>query len=336
MFPIGDNLVWTKYGLRRVREIERGYYILGIDRKGYPIWSEISSSPSLKTKHRELIHIILDRGEIIVAPSCKLCQRERVVQAAKIECGDKLEVLSDPKCILKELKKTPTNHLEEIKLGKYGAIPLTEETGYLLGILLQRTDVPALWSEGSMIIRVPRGNVDWAMRRLKEVIHDFSLTAVRDGHNWSFIEFRSDVTKLIPYLPRTEDIVANVLKSHYSILHSFVKGFIDMRSIVLEEHRRIVTTMEEIELRKLLYNVFFLYSVDCITTLGRHQRDQICYIEVSSSDLALFEKGKICARTLNAWTEVKGVYRIRGNMYAFPRSEKIYWSPVIDLVLLAA
>ena len=336
MFLIGNNLVWTKHGLRRVKDVKSGYKVLGIDRKGYSVWSRLRSAPLLKSKKERLIHIILDRSEIIVAPTCELCGRRGILRAEEVKEEEKLEVFSDRKYISKELEKTQTGPVEEIHMKRRGLVPLTVEMGYLLGILSQHTKVPALWSTGTVIIKVPKGGAEWTTQRLKEAIHDFNLTAIREGRYWSFIEFRSDILNLIPHFPPLEMIIMKLLRSHYSVLHSFMKGFIDARSIMLEKSRRIITKMEEIELRKLLYNLFFIHSVRCSTNILKYRADrQICYIDVPSSDLTTFYKGKILSRAPSAWTKTKGIYKIKAEMYAFPRSEKIYWSPVIDLVLLA-
>jgi len=114
-----------------------------------------------------------------------------------------------------------------------------------------------------------------------------------------------------------------------------MKGLVDTRSVLLENRRRIVTKLEEIRLRKLLYNLFFIHSVRCFTTVVKYPDNHLCYIDIPSSDLTNFYERKTPSRTLSAWTKVKGVYQIKGEMYAFPRRKKIYWSPVIDLVLLA-
>ena len=336
MFLIGNNLVWTKHGLRRVKEVEGGYQILGIDRKGHPLWSKLDSSPVLKGKKELLIHMILDRSEIIVAPTCELCGREGILRAEEMKEGDKLEVFSDPKYISRELRKPPPDLVDKIYLKGYGAIPLTTEKGYLLGILSQCTKVPALWSTGVIIIRVPKDGAEWTTQRLKEVIHDFNLISIREGRYWDFIEFRSHIIDLVPHLPPLKTIITKVLRSHYSVLHGFIKGFIDARTVLLENSRRIVTKMEEIELRKLLYNLFFIHSIRCFTNVIRYRaKRQMCHIHVPFSDLNAFYKGKILSRALGAWTEIKEIYKIKEEMYAFPQSEKIYWSPVIDLVLLA-
>ena len=336
MFPIGNNLVWTKQGLRRVKEIKIGDQILGVDREGQPSWSKLNFPPMLKDKKKLLIHMILDRSEIIVAPTCELCGRERIVRAEEIREGDKLEVFSDPKYISKELKRSPPDLVDKIYMKEYGVIPLTSEEGYLLGILSQCTKVPALWSMGVMIIKVPRGGAKWAIQKLREVVHDFNPISIREGSYWDFIEFQSNIVNLVPHLPPLEIIITKALRCHYSVLHGFMKGFIDARSILLENCRRIVTKMEEIELRKLLYNLFFIHSVRCFTNVMRYRANgQICYIDVPFSDFSAFYEGKKLSRTLGAWTEIKGIHEIEGEMYAFPQSEKTYWSPVIDLVLLA-
>jgi len=334
MFLIGNNLVWTKEGLRRVNEVESGCQILGIDREGSPLWLELASPPLLKGKEELLIHIILDRGEIIVAPTCELCGRQGILRAEEIKEDDKLEFFSNPEYISKELEKT-SDFVHKIRIKGYGIVVLTIPDSYLLGILSQRTVVPAVWAAGAAIIKVPTGGVKWTIERLREIIDDFNVTSIREDHYWSYVEFRSRIVDLVQNYPPLETVISQVLRSNYPALHSFIRGFIDARSILLENGRRIVTRMEEIELRKLLYNLFFIHSVKCVTTLARYPYNHICYIDVSSSDLTNFYERKTPSTIQSAWSKVSGIYRIKEKMYAFPRSEKIYWSPVIDLLLLA-
>jgi hypothetical protein len=335
MFLIGNDFVWTKQGIRRIGDVENGNEILGIDREGNSLWLELNSPPLLRGKKELLIHIILDRSEIRVAPSCELCGPEGIIRAKELKQNDKLEIFSEPRYIFRELEKPATDFVDRIYIKGYGTVPLTVENGYLLGILSQHTVVPALWSTGSMIIKVPTGGAEWVAERLKTVVSDFKLVAIRGDRHWSCIEFKSSIVNLVQNFPSLKTIFSKVLRSNYTVLHSFLKGLVDIRSIPLENIRRVVTKLEEVELRKLLYNFFFIHSVRCFTTLVRYPEHNLCYIDIPSSDLANFYEKKNPSRTLSAWTNVKGIYRTRGEMYALPRSRKIYWSPVIDLVLLA-
>lgn len=335
MFLVGDNFVWTKQGLRRVNEVKSGHQVLGVDREGSPCWLELSSSPTLIGREKSMIHIILDRSEIKVAPTCELCGKEGILKAGQVEENDKLEVFSDPKYIYKELEKTSIDFIDKIYIKGYGVIPLTTQNSYLLGILSQRSVVPAIWSTGAAIIKMPTGGAEWTIERLKEVVHDFNLIAIRGDRRWSYLEFQSSIVDLVKKLPPLKTILSEVLRSNYSILHGFIKGFIDVRSILLENTRRIVTRIEEVELRKIMYNLFFIHSVRCFTSVAKYPDDHLCYIDVPFPDLISFYKRKPPSRTLSAWARVKEIYRIKGERYAFYQSKKIHWSPIMDLVLLA-
>lgn len=337
MFYIGNNFIWTKCGLRKVKEVRDEHQILGIDREGHSLWSTLRHPPLLKGKRKSLIHLILDNTEIIVAPTCELCGRRRTLQAADIKEGEKLEVFSDPECIYEALKKPSTDLVQRIYVKGYGDVPLTAKMAYLLGILSQHTVTPYLWSKGVVIVKVPKEGVEYAKQRLKETIDDCRITTVREGPYWGFIGFQSEVARLVSHMPEVDKILTEVLKCPYPVLRNFMQGFIDVRSISFGNKRRIATKMEEIELRKLLYNILFVHSVRCCTSVVKHRLDtQICYIDVLTSDLTMLYKGKIPSKTLSAWARVKGMYNVVGEMYAFPRPETIYWSPVIDLVPLAA
>ncbi len=335
MFLIGNDFVWTKQGIRRINEVESGNQILGIDREGSSLWLELDSPPLLKGKKEFLIRIILDRSEIRVAPTCELCGREGIVRAEEIKENDKLEIFSEPKSIFKELEKTTTDFVDRIYIKGYGTVPLTIQNSYLLGILSQRTVVPGIWSTGAVIIKVPTEGAELTVERLKGVIPDLNLVAIRGDRHWSCIEFKSSMVNLVRNFPPLKTIFSKVQRSDYPVLHSFMKGLVDARSVLLDNSMRIVTKLEEIRLRKLLYNLFFIHSVRCFTTVVKYPDNHLCYIDIPSSDLTNFYERKTPSRTLSAWTKVKGIYQIKGEMYAFPRRKKIYWSPVIDLVLLA-
>jgi hypothetical protein len=335
MFYIGDNFVWTRWGPKEVREIKTECQILGIDRNGYPYWLEIK--PFLLKGKTKLLHILLDRCEIIIAPRCKVCKRNEVLQAKEVNVGDKLEVFSDPKSILHGLEeewKVKTD--DKIYINGYGLVRLSLQTSYLLGILSRRTSVPALWSRGLVIIKVPTNAVKFVVNELEKLIQDFNLTGIRGDSNWSCIEFQSQIVNLVRYLPPTEELLTKFLTSSYPILHSFVKGVINASSITLNDIRRIIIKAEEFRLRKILYNLLFIHSIRCYTSSVKHYGEHdVYYIDVSSKELMAFFEMKTLSKSLSAWVMVKEINPLMGNLYALSINKKNFWSPIIDLVVLA-
>jgi hypothetical protein len=335
MFYIGDNFVWTRRGPKEIREIKAECQILGIDRNGYPYWLEIK--PFQLRGKTKLLHILLDRCEIIIDPRCKVCERNEVLQAKEVSVGDKLEVFSDPQFILHELEeewKVKTD--DKIYIKGYGLIRLSLQTSHLLGILSRRTSVPALWSRGLVVIKVPTDAVKFVINELEELIEDFNLNEIRGDGHWSCIEFRSHIANLVRYLPSTEKLLTKFLTCSYPNLHSFVKGVINASSIGINDVRRIITKAGEFRVRKILYNLLFVHSIRTYTSPIKHYGEHdVYYIDVSSKELRAFSEMKPFFKSLSAWVMVKEINPLRGNLYVLPIDKKNFWSPIIDLVVLA-
>jgi hypothetical protein len=333
---VGDNFVWTPSGLREIKELNTGHKILGLDAKGYSHWFEIKESPLMKRNEENLLHVLSDRCEIIVSPDCELCIRGGVLKAREIRVADRIEVFNEPTYILNEVNSQWKTKAEDaIYLKGYGPVKLNLRTSYLLGILSQRTEVPALWSKDIVIVKAPAIATERVANELKEFLHDFNLTGIRGNSDWSYIEFKSKIADLVCHLPSTEELITPMLNSSFPILHSFIRGVTVARTVPINDIKRIVTKIKEINLRKVLYNLLFIHSIECRTNitkrLGEHNE---YYVDVSSKDLQTFDQMEISLKSLSAWTRVKVVNEIKSASYLL-NGEKNFWSPVIDLVVLA-
>lgn len=112
MFLIGNGFVWTREGLRKISELKSRNQILGVDREGIHLWLDVDSQPILKSKKELLMHIILDRSEVHVAPTCELCGYEGILRAGEIKENDKLEIFAEPKYVLSELRNMVTKFVD--------------------------------------------------------------------------------------------------------------------------------------------------------------------------------------------------------------------------------
>lgn len=87
----GGSRPWMQVS-REVVIIQSGceYKILSIDREGSPLWSELDFPLRQKGKRESLIHIILDRSEIRVGPTCQLCGPKGILRAVSKWAREKI------------------------------------------------------------------------------------------------------------------------------------------------------------------------------------------------------------------------------------------------------
>ena len=334
MYVGGNNLTWTRDGIKEVKEIREGHEILCIDENGFCRWYKISSPVSI-ARSKKLLHIILDKAEVLVTPSCKLCQKDKVVYAKELNIGDELEVFSNPDFISSTMSHVSKRNRKIIHFNGYGPFVISLEKSYLLGVLSQKTYVPSLWSNGIAVLKVFSGTENQVIDYLQKTVNDFELTAIRQGYLWTYIEFRSNIVRLIKYLPPIDSLYHMMLKNDANAWLNFICGVIKTRGVSLEGVVRIMTRIEETLLRKLIFNLLFLHSVECSTSFSKVKNEDVCFIDVPQSEFSYIENGKKAPKKLRPWSKIKQIFWEKSIAHNIPIETEEHWSPVIDLVLLA-
>jgi len=330
----GKSLVWERRGLRRVKDVRPGEQILHIDRQGSPSWSELRSE-SLSRGYGTILDIASENSEILAVPDCQLCVRKQVLRADNITEDHELEIFAAPDYLFQQLDTIQTNTAHEIRLER-GVVKATAQNCELLGVLSQCTRVPALWREGLMVIRVPTAALEPALEELKMLMPDFRLVGLDQVTCWTYIRFKSENATLARGIIQSTTFVSDLLRAPYPILHGFACGLLKLRSVRSADQIEIVTGMREINLRNLLYNLFFAHSVECsMKIVGvEHESSQACIIYVTNSDLGSFYRKGRGSRTEGAWTRIRRINIEGGEICDFPTSGESHLSPIVDLALL--
>jgi hypothetical protein len=321
---------WTRKGLKKPRELDKDL-ILGVDRSGDICWRKALQV----NKHDTLAkcqHIISDSTEIHVPDDVMVCIQSasrRITTAKEIGRDDKLRMISNPAYVLEYWNRDQHN--------------VSVDYAFVLGMAYRRIVI----NGKKMIIKVPQKKSEEAYDRIIKklsLVEDSNVESVNVEHgpvlgyrnspwSWLVIEFEK-LPSIFESICNSSRDVPLTVRLHPELYLGFMEGLIFVLSADDDDAKTFETFPNEVEARKLLYNFFFLYGIECKTRVDPSYSPDRVLIKIKKSEFKrAFEKPSLGQRGKKSVSKIRWIFGYNDTMYKII-FEGRDWSPIIDLVYI--
>jgi hypothetical protein len=325
-----NSMFWTDKGLKKPCELDATDLILGTDTSGDICWRKVVHVPACR-EQAECYHIIADSTEIHAPRGIVLCTQsigKRYSKIEGIERQDKLRVISNPAYIWEKwvCKKD---------------CGLSEGEAFLLGLAYRKIAL----DQDRVVIKIPTEKIDTVATTVKRsTLSQKGSSKILLEHNpvwgrrkppwsWLIIESQS-LTNLIRTKLGNSREAPFAVRADLKLYQSYVKGLMEVLGKREYEHTIFDLFLDEYDARKLLYNIFFLYAVECKTSaMPSYSPDKIV-ISVRSSELKRISSvGSSERRGTRSVSTVRWMTNFASPVYSVS-VEGTNWSPIVDLVYI--
>jgi len=324
-----NSMFWTDKGLKKPFELEVDDSILGADTSGDICWRKVVHRPSCREK-ASCYDIITDSTEIHAPQGIVLCTQTLDRKFGKIEeinIQDKLRIISNPAYIW-----------EKWNCKKDGVF--SDDTAFLLGLAYRKVVV----SQDRVVIRIPTEKIETVAttveRRLSQI--GLSRAEVTTEHGpfvgkrkppWGWLIINSQsLTNLIKSVLGDAREPPLVVRADLRLYQSYVKGLMEVLGRKEYEYTHFELFLDEYVARKLLYNIFFLYAIECRTNARPSYSPDKIVISVRSLELERISSASIPGvRGKRSVSKVKWMTDYTSTVQYVP-VEGTNWSPIVDLV----
>ena len=325
-------MFWTDNGLKKPHELDINDSILGADRSGDVCWRKVIN---YRATHEltNCCQIISDSTEIHAPHGIVLCTQTADKKLCKIEEVDRqntLRIISNSSYVWEKWvsKKDKT---------------ITADMAFFLGIIYRRVSL----NQDKIIIKIPSEKIDIVAPIVEKKIRSQSTSdnielSIEHGplwgerkSPWSWLIIKSQqLVNLIKLFLGDVQEAPLAIRTNLELYQSYIEGLIEVLSKKNHEYTIFETFLQEYEARKLLYNIFFLYAVECKTNATPSFSPDKIVLSVKTSELE-----NVSSFIHSAMRGKKSVSRVRwmvkyyGTTYCV-QVEGTDWSPIIDLVYI--
>ena len=327
-----ESMFWTDQGLRKPSELNIKDLILGVDTSGDIGWREVTQCAK-NYGSADCIQIISNLTEILAPPSIVLCIQSisrRFSKIEEIKRHDKLRVISNPAYVLERwaCKKE---------------YDLSVDLAFLLGVAYRRV----IFDEEKVVIKVPTTRIDVVTRTLGKIgfpekFLDRIELSVEHGpivmkrrSPWSWLIIKSkEFSSFIKSAGGDAREAPLAVRSNLELYRSYVYGLMQVLGQKEYEFISFETFLDEYDARKLLYNIFFLYAIECKTNAKPSYSPDKIVMSVKESELKrVLEKPASGLRGKKSVSKVRWIEKCRAPT-CYVRIAGINWSPIVDLVYI--
>lgn len=326
-----ESMLWTNTGLKKPDELAKKDLILGADRSGNICWREIIQVSKYQACG-SCIHIISNITEVNAPANMVMCIQSFSRRTSKIEeitRKDKLRIISNPAYIWEKWTATKENEI------------LTAQA-FILGVAYRRV----VLSEEKVVIKVPTEKVESLVDLLKK---EFKLENLwKIGINiekgpilgnrnppWSWLVLESEqISNLIKSIHQ-KNSAPLFIRSNLKLYQTYIYG---LTQVLGGKNEYGIVNFEtfpwEIDARKLIYNLFFLFSIECNTKAVPSYSPEKIQIRVKESELKkVFDKPNFGLRGKKSVSNVRWIKKYPSSIYHI-ETEGSDWSPIVDLAYI--
>ena len=323
-----NSMFWTDKGLKKPCELDVTDSILGADTSGDICWRKVVHVPTCR-EQAECYQIITDSAEIHAPQGIVLCTQsigKRYSKIEEIERRDKLRVISNPAYIWEKWARKKDN-------------VFSESNAFLLGLAFRRI----VLDQDRVVIKVPTEKINTVATMVKRsMLSPKDSSEITLEHNpvwgkrkppWSWLIIKSQ-----PLINLIRSVLGNsreapfAVRADLKLYQSYVKGLMEVLGQREYEYSNFELFLDEYEARKLLYNIFFLYAVECKTNAKPSYSPDKIVISVKSSDLKrIWSFGDSGRRGKRSVSTVRWMANYVSTVHCVP-VEGTNWSPIVDLI----
>jgi len=325
-----NSMFWTDKGLKKPCELDVTDLILGADTSGDICWRKIARLPT-SLEQANCHQLITDSTEVHAPQGIILCTQsvgKKYSKIEEVERQDKLNVISNPAYIWEKwaYKKDTV---------------LSESNAFLLGLAYRRT----LLDIDKVVIKIPTEKSDTIATIVKRLMLSHkSSSEVSLEHGpifgerrspWSWLTIKSQpIINLIRSVLGDSREAPLAVRANLKLYQSYVKGLMEVLGQREYEYTHFELFLDEYEARKLLYNIFFLYAIECKTKATPSYSPDKIVISVKTSELTkILSSGNTGRRKKRSVSTVKWMSNYTGRVLCV-LVDGANWSPIVDLVYI--
>jgi len=327
-----DSMFWTDKGLKKPYELDINDLILGVDMSGDICWRKVVQRP-IGRGLTDCNQIISDFTEIHAPHDTILCTQSidrRFCKIEEIDRMDKLRVISNPAYVWEKWSYKEDNFF-------------SVDMAFLLGVVYRRVAL----DQDRVVVKIPIEKIDSVVRTVERKtfsLEDSKKNEITLEHGPLVGNRRSPWSWLIIKSQRLSSIIKSVLgdareaplavRADLKLYQSYVKGLMEVLGQKEGQYTSFETFLNEYNARKLLYNIFFLYGVECKTNAEPSYSPNKIVINVKDSELQRMSSTPYTGlRGKKSVSKVRWIISHRTSTHCI-QVEGTSWSPIVDLVYI--
>jgi len=279
------------------------------------------------------MQIISNFTEVHAPQGIVLCIQSPSRRFSKIEQikrRDKLRVISNPRYVLEgwECKKEKN---------------FPNDLAFILGMAYRRVAI----DQEKIVIKVPTTMIDVVTHTLTErtffkkgpyridvnIEHGPIVANRRTPWSWLIIKSKK-LSSFIRSICGGAKEAPLPVRSNMELYRSYVVGLTQVLGRKESDIISFETFLNEYDARKLLYNIFFLYAVECKTNADPSYSPNKIVLNVKKSELKkILSKPNFGLRGKKSVSRVRWIQKYWTSTYCL-RINGINWSPIVDLVYI--